>query len=127
MYSKLRYANFEVEVYAPYGTSKNELTTEFLGADSQMSLEGKGRRGEKLNPEWAVLVEVVRELGQQPYANPVGRTVFQKIAYVLTEMGVQTGFRFNKGSYGPFADEVKLALHELANLNWVREEQFPRQ
>ena len=124
IYSKLRNAAFEVEVYAPYGTPRNELTTDFLGADSQMSLGGKGRRGEKLNPEWVALVEVVRELGQQPYANPVGRTIFQKIAYVLTEMGVQTGFCFRKGSYGPFADEVKLALHELANRNWVREEQL---
>ncbi|MDR3405763.1 MAG: macro domain-containing protein [Chthoniobacter sp.] len=124
IYSKLRNADFDVEVYAPYGTPKSELTIEFLSADSQMSLEGKGRRGEKLNPEWVVLVEVVRELGQQPYANPVGRTIFQKIAYILTEMGVETGFRFGKGSYGPFADEVKLALHELANRNWVREEQL---
>lgn len=124
IYSKLRNADFDIEVYAPYGTPKHELTLEFLGADSQMSLEGKGRRGEKLNPEWTVLVEVVRELGQQPYANPVGRTIFQKIAYVLTEMGVHTGFRFGKGSYGPFSDDIKMALHELANLNWVREEQL---
>ena len=124
IYSKLRHAAYSVEVYAPYGTPKSELTMDFLGADSQMSLDGKGRRGEKLNPEWVVLVEVVRELGQQPYANPVGRTIFQKIAYVLTEMGVETGFRFAKGSYGPFAKEVKLALHELANRNWVREEQL---
>ena len=124
IYAKLHHSGLDVEVYAPYGTPKSQLSTDFLGADSQMSLEGKGRRGEKLNPEWVVLVEVVRELGQQPYATPVGRTIFQKIAYVLTEMGVQTGFRFGKGSYGPFADEVKLALHELANRNWVREEQL---
>lgn len=124
LYAKLHDFDFTVEVYAPYGTPKSELTEEFLSAPSQMSLDGKGRRVEKLNPEWVALVEVVRELGQQPYANPVGRTIFQKIAYVLTEMGVATGFRFGKGSYGPFADEVKLALHELANRNWVREEQL---
>ncbi len=38
--------------------------------------------------------------------------------------GRPTGFRFAKGSYGPFAAEVKLALHELANRNWLREEQL---
>lgn len=124
IYSKLHGLPFDVEVYAPYGTPKQEVTNAFLSADSQMSLEGKGRKREKWNPEWVALVEVVRELGQQPYANPVGRTIFQKIAYVVTEMGVETGFRFNKGSYGPFADGVKLALHELANRNWVREEQL---
>lgn len=121
---KLHDLAIDVEVYAPYGTPKSELTKDFLSADSQMSLDGKGRRGEKLNPEWVALVEVVRELGRQPYANPVGRTIFQKVAYVLTEMGVDTGFHFGKGSYGPFAEEVKPALHEMANRNWMREEQL---
>ncbi|HEV7405817.1 MAG TPA: macro domain-containing protein [Chthoniobacteraceae bacterium] len=124
IYQKMRDAEFDVEVYAPYGTPRNELTMEFLASPSQMSLDGKGRRPEKLNPEWIVLMEVLRELGQQPYANPVGRTIFQKICYVVTEMGVRTGFQFSKGSYGPFADEVKLALHHFANRNWVQEEQL---
>lgn len=124
LYAKMRDADFDVEVYAPYGTPKQELTEEFLAAPSQMSLEGKGHRRKKFNPEWVVLVEVVRGLGQQPYANPVGRTILQKIAYVITEMGVETEFGFAKGSYGPFAPELKSALHELANKNWLREEQL---
>ena len=122
VYGKLHRLPINVEIYAPYGTSKNELTEEFLAGPAQMTLEGKGRKHEKLNPEWVVLVEVLRELEQQPYANSVGRTIFQKICYVLTEMGVNTGFEFGKGSYGPFADEVKLALHEFANRNWLQEE-----
>ncbi len=71
-------------------------------------------------------MEVLRELEQQPYANPVGRTIFQKICYVVTEMGVATGFHFGKGSYGPFAGEVKLALHEFANRNWLQEQHLGR-
>jgi len=126
IYSKLHVLKLDVELYAPYGTPKRELTEEFLSAPSQMSLEGKGRRPEKLNPEWVVLLEVIRELQAQPFANPVGRTIFQKIAYVLTEMGVQTNFQFGKGSYGPFSGDVKSALHELANRNWLREEQMGR-
>jgi O-acetyl-ADP-ribose deacetylase (regulator of RNase III)/uncharacterized protein YwgA len=122
MHGKLHRLPINVEVYAPYGTPKHELTEEFLAGPAQLALEGKGRKHEKLNHEWVVLVEVLRELEQQPYANPVGRTIFQKICYVLTEMGVQTGFQFSKGSYGPFADEVKLALHEFANRNWLQEE-----
>jgi len=124
VYGKLNRLPISIEIYAPYGTPKHELTEEFLAGPAQMTLEGKGRKHEKLNPEWVVLVEVLRELSQQPYANPVGRTIFQKICYVLTEMGVQTGFQFGKGSYGPFADEVKLALHEFANRNWLQEEQL---
>src|SRR5438046_9678256 len=77
-----------------------------------------------MNPEWVVLMEVLRELEKQPYTNPIGRTNFQKICYVVTELGVETGFKFGKGSYGPFADEVKLALHDFANRNWLQEERL---
>jgi O-acetyl-ADP-ribose deacetylase (regulator of RNase III)/uncharacterized protein YwgA len=124
MFAKLRGLGIEVEVYAPYGTPKTQLTEHFLGGPRQMELGGQGRRQEKLNPQWVVLMDVLRELGEQPYASPVGRTIFQKICYVATEMGVDTGFHFKKGNYGPFADEVKVALHEFANRNWVQEEQL---
>jgi O-acetyl-ADP-ribose deacetylase (regulator of RNase III) len=124
IYGKLRHLNIDIEVYAPYGTPKRELESDFLGSPSQMELGGKGRKRERMNPEWVVLVEVLRELENQPYANPIGRTIFQKICYVLTEMGVETGFKFSKGSYGPFADEVKLALHDFANRNWIQEKRL---
>jgi len=126
IYRKLHHSPIDVEVYAPFGAPKNELSIDYLASPSQMSLDGKGRKHEKMNPEWVVLMEVLRELQQQPYANPVGRTIFQKICYVVTEMGVETGFHFRKGSYGPFADEVKLALHDFANRNWLQEQQLGR-
>jgi len=87
-----------------------------------MSLSGTGRKADKLNPNWVALIEVLKELEEQPYANPVGRTIFQKICYVVTEMGVPTGFEFGKGSYGPFSADVKTALHDFANRNWLREQ-----
>jgi uncharacterized protein YwgA len=124
IYRKLHALPVDVEVYGPYGTPKVELALDFLSAPSQMSLNGEGRKADKFNPDWVVLMEVLRELGLQPYANPVGRTIFQKICYVVTEMGVPTGFRFRKGSYGPFSADVKRALHELANRNWVQEVQL---
>lgn len=126
IYRKLRHLPIDIEVYAPYGTPKHELGLGFLESPSQMSLEGKGRQHEKFNPDWVVLMEVLHELQQQPYSSPVGRTIFQKICYVVTEMGVPTGFQFRKGSYGPFADEVKLALHEFANRNWLQEQHLGR-
>ena len=126
IYRKLHALPIKVNVYAPYGTPKHELTEEFLSAPAQMSLSGEGRKAEKLNPNWIVLVEVLRELQAQPYANPVGRTIFQKICYIVTEMGVPTGFQFGRSSYGPFSDEVKLALHDFANRNWLHEERLGR-
>ena len=126
IYRKLHNLPFDVEVYAPYGTPKQQLTNEYLSAPSQMSLEGKGRKQDPLKLEWIVLMEVLRELEAQPYANPVGRTIFQKISYIVTEMGVPTGFKFDKGSYGPFSADVKTALHVFANRNWLHEQGLGR-
>lgn len=126
IYRKLHRTAVDVAVYAPYGTPKNQLSEQFLSAPSQMSLEGKGRNFAKMNPAWVILVEVLRELEHQPYATPIGRTIFQKICYVVTEMGIDTGFDFKKGSYGPFSDDVRLALHDFANRNWLQEEQLGR-
>ena len=124
MYAKLKGLGIPVELYAPFGTPTIQLKEEFLAADQQMEFSVKGRRREKLRPEWAVLVEVLYELEQQPYANPVGRTIFQKICYILTKQGVDTGFQFERKSYGPFAEEVKEAINVLANNNWVIEQQL---
>ncbi|MEX3954712.1 macro domain-containing protein [Trinickia sp. EG282A] len=126
IYRKLKTLPIDVELYAPYGTPKSELSEEFLSAPTQMSLEGKGRKSDAFKPEWAVLVEILRELQQQPYANLVGRTIFQKVCYVATEMGIPTGFIFGKGSYGPFSEDVGKALHVFANRNWLQEEQLGR-
>lgn len=124
MASKLTKLGIPVEMYAPFGTPSSQLKEEFLGADQQMEFGVKGRQREKLRAEWAALVEVLYELEQLPYANPVGRTIFQKICYVLTKQGVNTGFQFERKSYGPFAEEVKEAIHVLANNNWLIEQQL---
>jgi O-acetyl-ADP-ribose deacetylase (regulator of RNase III)/uncharacterized protein YwgA len=126
MFHKLSGLGIPVEIYAPYGTSAAQLKPEFLGAAQQMEFLVKGRRREKLRPEWAAVVEVLYELERQPYANPVGRTIFQKICYILTKQGVDTGFQFERNSYGPFADEVKEAINVLANNNWLSEQQLGR-
>jgi O-acetyl-ADP-ribose deacetylase (regulator of RNase III)/uncharacterized protein YwgA len=126
IFRKLHELPIDIEVFAPYGTPKQQLTPEYLSAPSQMTLDGRGRKHAPLKPEWIVLTEVLREMEAQPYASPVGRTIFQKISYVVTEMGVPTGFRFGKGSYGPFSGDVKLALHDFANRNWLHEQQLGR-
>ncbi len=124
MYSKLHQLEIPIELYAPYGTPAMQLTEEFLSAPLQNELFTTGERREKLRPEWAALVEVLYELEQQRYATPVGRTIFQKICYVLTKQGVDTGFQFKRNSYGPFADEVKETISVLANKNWLSETQL---
>ena len=126
IYRKVHTLPIDVEVYAPYGTPIGQLTTEFLASPAQSSLDGEGRAGARLNANWVALMEVLRDLQAQPYASPVGRTIFQKVCYVLTAMGVPTGFQFKKASYGPFSGDVKAALNTLANRNWLNEVQLGR-
>ena len=52
---------------------------------------------------WVGLVEIVQRLEEQPYHPPVGRTTFQKIAYVATQEGLPTELQYQKSSYGPFS------------------------
>ncbi|TVP79750.1 MAG: Appr-1-p processing protein, partial [Puniceicoccaceae bacterium] len=121
---KLNKLDIPVEIYAPYGTSKKLITTDFLDSELQGEFLVKGKRREKLRPEWAALVEVLSQLEAQPYANPVGRVIFQKICYIMTKLGLDTGFQFERNSYGPYANEVKEAISVLANKNWVVETQL---
>ena len=80
MYRKLGNLDINVEVYAPFGTPKQQLSIEFLSKPYQLDLSGKGRSFERFNVDWIVLMEVLRELEKQPYANPVGRTIFKRFA-----------------------------------------------
>jgi len=73
---------------------------------------------------WVAILEVLRLLEKQPYATAIGRVTFQKICYTLTEQGIDTGFKFRKGAYGPFAPEVKAALSVFSNANLTCEQQL---
>jgi O-acetyl-ADP-ribose deacetylase (regulator of RNase III)/uncharacterized protein YwgA len=126
MYQKLKQLDIPVQIYAPFGTSTNQIKSDFLDAPLQNEFLVKGKQPEKLRPEWAALVEVIYQLQQQPYANPVGRTIFQKICYIVTKLGLDTGFQFERNSYGPYAEEVKNAITTLANKNWICETQLGR-
>ncbi|NLE56572.1 MAG: macro domain-containing protein [Lentisphaerae bacterium] len=126
MYKKLSPLDLEVEIYAPFGTPRNELTIEFLEQQSAALISTVGATQGKMKKEWVPLLEVLWQLEKQPYAAPVGRTIFQKICYVVTELGIETGFHFSRGSYGPFAPEIKEALSVFANTNLAQEQSLGR-
>lgn len=73
-------------------------------------------------PSWIALVEIVRQLEEQPYHWPVGRSMFRAIAYVATRQGLPTGFVYQKGSFGPFSEDLKNAEAKLVNSNLLQEE-----
>lgn len=124
MYQKLAPLDINIEIYAPFGISRKQLTKEFLQKPVELNFSEKGKKPETFNPEWLALIEVLHQLQRQPYANPIGRTIFQKICYIMTELGVETGFTFKQGSYGPFSHDVKSAIRYFANSNLIQEKQL---
>lgn len=121
IYKYMRQLHIPVELYAPFGTPANQLQRTFLEKQASTS-NGTIRHNEKLNPAWLVLVEILYELEKHPYKTAVGRTFFQKIAYVATEQNVPTGFEFEQKSFGPFSIQVKPAIAALANNGLILEE-----
>jgi hypothetical protein len=49
-----------------------------------------------IQPSWVGLVEIIQRLEEQPYHPPVGRIIFQKIAYVATQEGLPTELQYHK-------------------------------
>jgi uncharacterized protein YwgA len=72
--------------------------------------------------EWVVIAEIVKRIQDEPYHRPIGRTVFQKIAYVATEQGLTTGLNFSRASYGPFSPDLKRLESRLLNNGVIRTE-----
>lgn len=65
------------------------------------------------NNRWLLILEVVRQVNEQCYALHVDRVIFEKICYVLTRSGIQTGFTFTKGICGPYSAEVRDRASQL--------------
>ncbi|MFH1614036.1 MAG: macro domain-containing protein [Planctomycetota bacterium] len=129
IYSRAKQLDIPVEIYAPYGTNPAELTESFLknaseSAYADNSISRQGRLS--FNPAWVGLIEILYRIEKQPYHWPVGRIFFQKIAYVATQQGLPTGFNYQRKSYGPFSQELKLAESKLINNNLLQEERVGR-
>lgn len=125
MYQKLNGLPISIEIYAPFGVSRKEITSEFLSKEViQNDISGKD--GLRVNPKWYLILEAVKELNGRTYSLKVGRTIYQKICYVMTRNGVKTGFTFTKGSYGPYSNDVKESITALANANLIIEQTLGR-
>lgn len=124
MYKMLNNLPIEIEIYAPYGTSAEKISIQYLeehikDADEMIY----GSKNIPFNNKWLLILEVVRQVNDQKYALHVGRVIFQKICYILTRSGIETGFTFTKASYGPFSKEVKESISALSNANLIVEMQ----
>jgi O-acetyl-ADP-ribose deacetylase (regulator of RNase III) len=125
LYRYLDRFKIPVELYAPYGTPPDQLEAAFLirtdeAADGipTTSVESEAPR---IQPGWIALIEILRRIEREHYHRPVGRTMFQKIAYFATLSGIPTGLEYQRGSYGPFAPELKSVMTRLVNNGLIRE------
>jgi len=123
LYRYLSKMEILVELYAPFGTPHRELQPEFLGGEG--SREQPAPRS-RIDPAWVALAEIVRRVDAEPYHWPIGRTAFQKLAYLATEEGLPTGLQFTHGSYGPYSSGLKRLVTRLVNNGLIREERLGR-
>ena len=123
MYQKLNDLPIDITIFAPYGTPTAKLSESYLRSRVPDEFENiVGGRSTKINPYWYLIPYMVQRLNNDRYSLSVGRTILQKICYVLTRAGVPTEFRIARNSYGPFSTEVKSALASLINANILSEE-----
>ncbi|OPY65042.1 MAG: Macro domain protein [Syntrophorhabdus sp. PtaU1.Bin050] len=120
LYRYLARLDIPVELYAPHGTPHEELKPEFL--DRKKGQEMPAPRWVK--PAWIALVEILKRIQDEQYHWPVGRTIFQKIAFVATEEGLPTGLEFKKSSYGPFSADIKSMIAKLNNHQLIQEREL---
>lgn len=125
MVQKLNKLPIEIEIYAPFGTKAEQLKPEFLNSPLDSDAAAYvGKRGTEINDRWMMILEVIREVNQGTYTLHVGRVIYQKICYILTRGGIQTGFAFIKSWYGPYSKEAEDAIGVLANANLMTEKQI---
>lgn len=123
LYRHLNTLDIPIELYAPYSTPHEELEPSFLlQSDSEKVFRVKMPDPQWIRPGWVALVEILFRLESQPYHWPVGRIIFQKIAYVATEAGLDTGLSFQRGSYGPFCPQLKTCIAHLQNHGLIEED-----
>ena len=123
LYRFLKQFDIDIELYAPFGTPTDQLQSSYLEQSFQNEKTGTPSR---INPAWLVLVDILSKIEMEPFHRPVGRTIFQKIVYFATESGIPTGLEHERGSYGPYARDLKRLVTILVNNGLLREEQKGR-
>lgn len=123
IYKYLSKLDIPVKMYAPYGTSPAQLTEKFLSQEYNLRDAKSGEAiFQKLEPAWIALIEIVHRIEKQAYHMPVGRTIFQKITYVATALGIPAGLVHVRGSYGPYCKELNDVKKRLSNAGLLQEE-----
>lgn len=123
LFKHLKDLGIPVELYAPWNTPHVQLTPEFLGEVSPAQAAESKRSVTRIEAGFITIVEVIYRIENTPYHWPIGRTTLQKIAYFGTHLGLETGLKYMRASFGPFAKDLKAKLARLVNNGLIEEEQ----
>ena len=127
LYRHLAKLGIQIELYAPFGTPHAELQSEFLERqDAPAETRSWSMPKFHVEPGWIALVAIIEQVTTERYHWPIGRIGFQKLAYFATEAGIPTGLEYRRGSYGPYAPEVKQILSSLINNGLIVEQKRGR-
>jgi len=131
LYRGLSQLEIPVELYAPFGTPHEELHPDFFVTERRHEELRSGQVETaglpfRIEPGWVALVAILEQVRRQRYHWPVGRVGFQKVAYFATEVGIPTGLSYRRGSYGPYASEIKQVLSRLINNGLIVERKLGR-
>jgi O-acetyl-ADP-ribose deacetylase (regulator of RNase III)/uncharacterized protein YwgA len=127
MYRYRERMEIPVELYAPFDTPEEQLEPSFL-EKREVPAEDMQHvaSGDRIEPGWFALVALLAKVEHETYHHPVGRTIFQKMAYFATEAGLPTDLQFRKASYGPYTPDLKKITARLENNGLIREERQGR-
>jgi uncharacterized protein YwgA/O-acetyl-ADP-ribose deacetylase (regulator of RNase III) len=121
LYRHLNRLNVPVELYAPFGTPREQLEEPFLAETAVEDAPSS-----RIPATWVALVAILARIDEERYHWPVGRTSFQKIVYFATEAGLPTHIQHERGSYGPFSSAVKTLITKLVNHQLLVERKLGR-
>lgn len=122
LFQSLKTLDIPVEIYAPFGTKLEHLKPDFLMRSIPFDKKTINRKVQQsVLPEWVCLLEVINNLYKREFTQPIGRTKYQKLCFILSDVGIPLKFSFTHGSYGPFSKEAKDALILLSNANLIKE------
>lgn len=129
MYYKLKDIPIYIEIYAPYGTKREKLSPKYLSSKFTPAMLGKNKIGvmtKYFNENWYLFLEVIKMINGSEYTLKVGRTMFQKLCYILTRGGIETNLVFRKNNLGPYCEKVEDIIKIFANSNLLTEETLGR-
>lgn len=123
MYSYLSKLDIDVEIYAPHATPQAQLTELFLNKKI-FTYDMIENDKLKINKNWFLVLHMVDLLDNSKYNVVVGRTIFQKIFYIMQVFGIDMGLSFVKGTYGPYSKKITDIITYFSNNNYLIEESF---